>query len=170
MGDTYRAVYTVKIAEKVYVLHCFQKNHTLCDIMSRGLERVGLRVFKNAWFGRFARKDKISADLLWEAVERAERGLIDADLGGGVIKQRIARPGAGKSKGYRSIVIYRKGEKAFFVYGFPKSELGNIRDGEEEQFKKAAKSILALSDDQIRQLIENGQFEEVMNHGQEISK
>ena len=110
MGDTYRAVYTVKIAEKVYVLHCFQKNHTLCDIMSRGLERVGLRVFKNAWFGRFARKDKISADLLWEAVERAERGLIDADLGGGVIKQRIARPGAGKSKGYRSIVIYRKGE------------------------------------------------------------
>ena len=103
-------------------------------------------------------------------VERAERGLIDANLGGGVIKQRIARPGAGKSKGYRSIVIYRKGEKAFFVYGFPKSELGNIRDDEEEQFKKAAKSILALSDDQIRQLIENGQFEEVMNHGQEISK
>jgi len=69
-----------------------------------------LRVFKNAWFGRFARKEKISADLLWEAVERAERGLIDANLGGGVIKQRIARPGAGKSKGYRSIVIYRKGE------------------------------------------------------------
>ena len=86
-------------------------------------------------------------------VERAERGLIDANLGGGVIKQRIARPGAGKSKGYRSIVIYRKGEKAFFVYGFPKSELGNIRDDEEEQFKKAAKSILALSDDQIRQLM-----------------
>ena len=107
---------------------------------------------------------------IWEAVERAERGLIDADLGGGVIKQRIARPGAGKSKGYRSIVIYRKGEKAFFVYGFPKSGLGNIRDDEEEQFKKAAKSILALSDEQIRQLIANGQFEEVMNHGQEISK
>ena len=91
--------------------------------------------------------------------------MIDADLGGGVIKQRIARPGEGKSKGYRSIVVFRKGDKAFFVYGFPKSELGNIRDDEAEQFKKAAKSILALSDDLIRQLIENDQLEEVMKDG-----
>jgi hypothetical protein len=124
-----------------------------------------LRVFKNAWFGRFARKENISAEVLWEAVDRAEKGLVDADLGGGVIKQRIARPGESKSKGYRSIVLYRKGDKAFFVYGFPKSDLGNIRDDEQEQFKKAAKSILALSDEQIRQLIENGQFEEVKKDG-----
>ena len=124
-----------------------------------------MRVFKNAWFGRFARKENISAQALWEAVDRAEKGLVDADLGGGVIKQRIARPGESKSKGYRSIVLYRKGDKAFFVYGFPKSELGNIRDDEQEQFKKAAKSILALSDVQIRQLIENGQFEEVKKDG-----
>lgn len=124
-----------------------------------------MRVFKNAWFGRFARKEKISADALWEAVERAENGLVDADLGGGVIKQRLARPGAGKSKGYRSIVLYKQGERAFFVFGFPKSDLGNIRDDEEEQFKKAAKVILALTDEQIRKLIENGQFEEVMKDG-----
>ncbi len=91
--------------------------------------------------------------------------MIDADLGGGVIKQRIARPGEGKSEGYRSIVVFRNGDKAFFVYGFPKSELGNIRDDEAEQFKKAAKSILALSDDLIRQLIENDQLEEVMKDG-----
>jgi hypothetical protein len=124
-----------------------------------------LRVFKNAWFERFARKEKISTESLLDAVERAEKGLIDADLGGGVIKQRIARPGAGKSSGYRSIVIYREGKKAFFVYGFPKSNLGNIRDDELEQFKKAAKSILALSDNQIRKLIEIGQFEEVTTNG-----
>jgi hypothetical protein len=124
-----------------------------------------LRVFKNAWFERFARKEKISVDSLWDAVERAEKGLIDADLGGGVIKQRIARPGTGKSNGYRSIVIYRKGSKAFFVYGFPKSDLGNIRGDEVEQFKKAAKYILTLSDDQIRKLIEIGQFEEVTKDG-----
>ena len=91
--------------------------------------------------------------------------MIDADFGGGVIKQRIARPGEGKSKGYRSIVIYRKEDKAFFVYSFPKSEISNIRDDEEEQFKKAAKFVLALYDDQIRQLIEGGQFEEVMKDG-----
>ena len=124
-----------------------------------------MRVFKNAWFGRFARKRKISEEVIWDAVDRAEKGLVDADLGGGVIKQRIARPGEGKSKGYRSIELYRKGDKAFFVYGFPKSDLGNIRGDEEEQFKKAAKLILALSDDQIRQLIENGQFEEVKKDG-----
>jgi len=124
-----------------------------------------LRVFKSAWFGRSARKEKISAKALWEAVNRAENGLVDADLGGGVIKQRIGRPGESKSKGYRSIVLYRKGDKAFFVYGFPKSDLGNIRDDEQEQFKKAAKSILALSDEQIRQLIGNGQFEEVKKDG-----
>lgn len=126
---------------------------------------MGLRVFKNAWFGRFARKERISADALWAAAERAENGLIDANLGGGVIKQRIARPGAGKSSGYRSIVLYRKGDKAFFVYGFPKNELDNIRDDEQEQFKQAAKSVLALTDEQIRLLVENGQFEEVIKNG-----
>ena len=120
-----------------------------------------MRVFRNAWFGRFARKKKISAAALWEAVERAERGLIDADLGGGVIKQRISRPGAGKSSGYRSIVIYRKDDKAFFVFGFPKNAQGNIRNDEEDQFKKAAKITLALPDEQINQLMVNGQFEEV---------
>lgn len=126
------------------------------------MECFGLRVFKNAWFERFARKEKISAEALWGAVERAEQGQIDADLGGGVIKQRIARPGGGKSKGYRSIVLYRKKDKAFFVFGFPKSELGNIREDEEIQFKKMAKQVLALTDEHLQRLIENGQFEEVV--------
>ena len=107
--------------------------------------------------------------MLWDAVDRAEKGLVDADLGGGVIKQRIARPGESKSKVYRSIVLYRKGDKAFFVYAFAKSDLGNIRGDEEEQFKKAVKLIFALSDDQICQLIENGQFEEVKKDGSKIS-
>lgn len=122
---------------------------------------INLKIFKNAWFGRFARKERISADALWDAVLRAENGQIDADLGGGVIKQRIARPGESKSKGYRSIILFRKGEKSFFVYGFSKSELGNIREDEEEQFKKMAKQVLALTDAQLHVLIANGQFEEV---------
>ncbi|TAJ81453.1 MAG: type II toxin-antitoxin system RelE/ParE family toxin [Gallionellaceae bacterium] len=120
-----------------------------------------MKIFKNAWFGRFARKEKISADALWDAVERAENGHIDADLGGGVIKQRIARPGESKSKGYRSIVLFRKGELSFFVYGFAKSELGNIRADEEAQFKKMAKHVLSLTDAQLNELVANGQFEEV---------
>jgi hypothetical protein len=129
-----------------------------------------LRVFTNAWFGRFARKEKIAANVLWDAVERAERGLIDADLGGGVIKQRISRPGSGKSGGYRTVLLYRRGEKAFFVFGFPKSAQDNMRDDEEEQFKKAAKVILALSDEQLLKWVEGGQLEEVSRNGEEVSK
>ena len=83
-----------------------------------------MRIFKSRWFQRFARKEGIADAVLREAVARAERGQIDADLGGGVIKQRIARPGQGKSKGYRTIVIFRRGAKAFFVYGFSKSQRG----------------------------------------------
>ena len=127
-----------------------------------------MRIFKNAWFTRFARKEKIALQSLLEAVERAEMGLIDAHLGGGVIKQRIARPGQGKSGGYRSVVFYRMGERAFFVFGFSKNAQDNISHEEESQFKNAAKVILALSDDQIRLLIENGKLEEVTPNGQEI--
>lgn len=120
-----------------------------------------MRVFKNAWFARFARKEKIPASALMDAIERANKGQIDADLGGGVIKQRIARPYEGKSKGYRSIILFRKDDRAFLVYGFPKSELGNIRKDEEEQFKKMARHVLALTDAQLSGFIANGQFEEV---------
>lgn len=81
-----------------------------------------MRIFKNAWFCRFARRKKIKDAVLIEAIARAERGLIDAELGGGIIKQRLARPGQGRSGGYRSIIIFQKGQRAFFVYGFAKSD------------------------------------------------
>lgn len=80
-----------------------------------------MRIFKNRWFEKFARKQDIGDDLLREAVERAERGLIDADLGGGIIKQRVARKGEGKSGGYRTVVAFRSGYRAMFLFGFAKS-------------------------------------------------
>ena len=129
-----------------------------------------MKVFQTAWFARFARKASISATAMLHAVERAEMGLIDADLGGGVIKQRIGRPGGGKSKGYRSIILFRKGQRSFFVYGFPKSALGNISEDERDQFKEMGKHVLALSDAQLDGLIANGQFEEVIQHDQKVSK
>lgn len=128
-----------------------------------------MRVFKSAWFNRFVRKERILAKVLWEAVERAENGLIDADLGGGVIKQRIARLGSGKSRGYRSIILFRKGDRAFFVYGFAKSGLDNLREDEAETFKEMARRVLSLSDEQLDELMANGQFEEVMRDEQKIS-
>jgi hypothetical protein len=110
------------------------------------------------------RKENISQESLWDAVLRAESGLIDADLGGGVIKQRIARSGSGKSKGYRSIILFRQGERVFFVYAFAKSVRDNLRDDEQNQFKIMANSVLAISDDMLQQLIAKGHFEEVVKN------
>ena len=104
------------------------------------METLVLRIFKNKEFSKFARKEKISDEKLIEAVRNADAGLVDANYGGGVIKQRIARPGEGKSGGYRSIVLYRKGEKAFFVYGFSKNEQDSITKAEERDFKKLGRS------------------------------
>lgn len=120
-----------------------------------------VRIFENAWFRRFARRERIPDKALRDAVANAEKGMIDADLGGNVIKQRIARPGQGKSGGYRTIIVFKKGDRAFFVYGYAKSELANIDQGETDAFKRAAKELLALSDEQIQRLIENGALTEV---------
>jgi hypothetical protein len=84
-------------------------------------EASGLRIFKTKWFVRFARKQGIGDADLRAAVDRALSGLIDADLGGGVIKQRIARPSEGKSGGFRSIVLLRAGEKAFSCTAFQRA-------------------------------------------------
>ena len=120
-----------------------------------------LRIFKNAWFKRFARRERIGDATLAKAIARAAKGAVDADLGGNVIKQRIARPGRGKSGGYRTIIVFRQGDKAFFVYGFAKKELDNISRDELKVFKQAAKELLALSDVQIEKLIEIGGLTEV---------
>ncbi|MGF6226272.1 hypothetical protein QFZ27_000227 [Inquilinus ginsengisoli] len=105
-----------------------------------------------------------------DAITRAEKGQIDAELGGGVLKQRIARSGQGKSGGYRSIILYRKGQRAFFVYGFAKNERANIDANEEEAFKKAAKHVLGLSDKLLAMLVERRQFVEIEGDGEEVSQ
>lgn len=124
-----------------------------------------MRIFKNAWFERFARKQRLDDDALRDAIQRAEQGLVDADLGGGVIKQRIARPGQGKSGGYRTIILYRQESRAFFVFGFAKNQQSNISDEEKVAFKQAAQHILSLSDEHLDAMIEKGQFSEVDDNG-----
>lgn len=123
-----------------------------------------MRVFKNKSFERFARKQHISDDDLLDAIERAEKGLIDADLGGGVIKQRIARKGQGKSGGFRNIILFQSGDRAFFVYGFPKSERENIDDDEEAAFKKMANKLLAMSEKSLAKALAHGIFVEVLKN------
>jgi len=112
-------------------------------------------------FARFARKARIREADLWEAACLAEAGVIDADLGGGVIKQRIARAGEGKSGGSRAIVLFRIKPRAVFVYGFEKKDLGNIKANELEAFKELADVILGYSDVEIAKRVADGALIEV---------
>lgn len=131
------------------------------------METVRLRIFKTRWFARFARKQRIDDPALREAIRRAETGLVDADLGGGVIKQRIARPNEGKSGGFRSIVLFQSGERAFFVYGFAKSAQDIIGPKELKAFKALANEMFNYGDAALLTAIEHGALTEVMDDGQE---
>ena len=116
-------------------------------------------------FARFADREGKDDAALRDAVRRAGQGLIDADLGGGVIKQRIARKGQGRSGGFRSIVLFRRGELAFFVYGFAKSDRQNLRRDELEAFRLLADEMRKLDEAGLQAALANGTIIEVTNDG-----
>lgn len=112
-----------------------------------------MRIFKNKWITKFADKQGISDSDLIYAAQRAESGQIDADLGGGVIKQRIARKGQGKSGGYRSLILFKRGSRAFFVYAFAKSDRENISIQELKDLKSLAAIITQCSNAELESYI-----------------
>ena len=79
-----------------------------------------MRIFKTKWFARFAQRAHIDDYSLNEAIERANNGFIDAELGGNITKLRISRKGQGRSSGYRTLIAYQKNKRAVFLYGFRK--------------------------------------------------
>jgi hypothetical protein len=121
-----------------------------------------MRIFKNSWFAHFADKEGIMDSELKEAVTLLETNQNNADLGGGVYKLRLARPGEGKSGGYRVIVFYRTEERTFFAYAFAKSKRGNIDEKELRGYKKRAKNDLSLTDEQIKEQLRKRIFIEVL--------
>lgn len=120
-----------------------------------------MRVFVTRNFGRFRRKARIDNGQLCDAVGRAERGMIDADLGGGVIKQRVARKGQGRSGGFRVLIVYRLRVRAVFLYGFAKNERDNIDGDELARLRRAAGEMSSWSDSQISQLLRAGEWAEI---------
>ena len=104
-----------------------------------------MAIYKTRWFDRWARKQDLSTRALCEAVREMQAGLYEADLGGGLLKKRIARPGQGKSGGFRTLVATNRGGKWFFVFGFPKNVRSNIDKDEEDSLKKLASHLLSLS-------------------------
>ncbi len=104
-----------------------------------------MAIYKTQWFDRWARKQNLSTRALCEAVREMEAGLYEADLGGGLLKKRIARPGQGKSGGFRTLVATNKAKRWFFVFGFPKNARSNIYKDEEDALKKLAAYLLSLT-------------------------
>ena len=120
-----------------------------------------MRVFKIRWFARFARSERIDDKGLSEAIARASRGLVDADLGGGLIKQRVARQGRGRSGGYRMIIAFRLKKRAVFLYGFAKNERDNIEPDELEDLRLVARAWLEATTERIEAALKDGALQEV---------
>ncbi len=127
-----------------------------------------MRIFKTKWLARYARRQRISDASLRETIERASRGSIDADLGGGIIKQRVARPGRGRSGGYRMLIAYRAGSRAVFLYAFAKNERDNIDPDELLTLREIGAVWLAADAQRIAQAIEHGILQEVTDGHEEI--
>ena len=126
-----------------------------------------MTIYKTRWFDRWARKQDLSTRALCEAVREMQAGLYEADLGGGLLKKRIARPGQGKSGGFRTLVATNKGSKWFFVFGFPKNVRSNIDKDEEESLKKLASHLLSLSPSALVTAQRAGELMEVNCDAQE---
>jgi hypothetical protein len=124
-------------------------------------EETRVKVFKTRQFARFARRERITDGSLREAVQRAERGVIDANLGGGVIKQRVARPGQGRSGGYRLLVAYRARSRSVFLFGFAKSDRDNIEGDELATLRDIAADWLEADSNAILRAITERKIMEV---------
>ena len=120
-----------------------------------------VRVYKTKAFRRFQRKERIEDTALGEAVRRAERGLIDADLGAGLIKQRVARKGQGRRSGFRTIIAYRTEVRSVFMYGFAKSGQANLSTADERDLADFGRMLLSLKANGIETLIIDNELEEI---------
>lgn len=128
------------------------------------------RVWKTKWFARFARQNLISDVQLCEAVKRAESGIVDADLGAGIIKQRLARRGAGRSGGFRLILFFKSAHRTFFVFGFAKKDRESLTEHELKGFKAIVGATLELSEIQIDELVGKGELIEVICNEEDLQE
>ncbi len=120
-----------------------------------------MRVLKTKVFTRWARGDGPADWQLMRAVEEIRLGLVDADLGAGLFKKRVARSGAGKSGGYRTLLASNRRDRWVFLYGFGKNDRENIDEKEKNDLRRVAGILLGNSDTDITRLIDAGELQEV---------
>lgn len=129
-----------------------------------------MTVFMTKGFARFARKVGLASEALRAAAVEVVAGEHDADLGGGVFKQRVARPGGGRSGGFRTIVLFRVGGHCFFAHGFAKNEKANVNVKELKALKQLAAVYLRLSDSEIEAVVAAGELVEVSDDDRKVKK
>lgn len=122
---------------------------------------------KTKHFSRWAAKAGITDAVLSVALQEMKKGLIDADLGGGIIKKRVALPGKGKRGGARTLLATNKNDRWFYVYGFEKNEKDNVTTKELDALKLLAGDLLNLSAEQITEAISSGVLLEVKHEKSE---
>jgi len=120
-----------------------------------------MRIFKTRLFAKWAKKEELTDEILNQAVDEMERGLIDANLGGHVYKKRVAQKGRGKRGSTRTILVYQLSINAFFIFGYSKNEKDNVSDDELKQTKEFAKELLNYTETQLNVLVETGKLIEV---------
>ncbi len=128
-----------------------------------------LRVFKTRTFARWATRVGVSDAALWKSVDEMRQGLLDADLGGHVVKKRIALPGRGKRGGARTLVATRLAEHWFFLYGFGKNERSDIGGSALKGLQELARDLLGFDEAEIEIALSAGELLE-LKHGQDQSK
>jgi hypothetical protein len=121
------------------------------------------RVFKTRHFCRWMRKTELTDSSLCAAVLEMTQGLIDADLGGGVVKKRVGLAGRGKRGGARTLVATNKGNRWFFLFGFEKNDRANISAEEKEALQSIAQDLLARTGKELDAQVEDGTLQEICN-------
>lgn len=121
------------------------------------------RVFKTRHFSRWMRKTELTDRMLCGAVAEMVQGLIDADLGGCVVKKRVGLAGRGKRGGARTLIATNKGDRWFFVFGFEKNERANIADDELEALQEVAEHLLGRTGQQLDEAVQDGALKEICN-------
>ena len=123
-----------------------------------------MQAFKTKAFTNWANGEGLGDAALGAAVSEMERGLIDAQLGGQVIKKRVALPGRGKRASSRTLVAFKQGDKAFFIYGFAKNERANVNDKELRALKLLAKELLSYQAMSLTKAMKAGELLEIEVH------
>lgn len=125
------------------------------------------RIFLTKKFGKWSDDVGLADEKIESTIAEIENGLIDADLGGSIFKKRIGINGQGKSGSLRTIIGFKEGERAFFLYGFPKGERDNITKQEKAALKEMAKVYFEMNDQQLKTALEAGAIREITRNSEE---